>query len=71
MVIPTRNGTFLNKSLQKKSRPAVHFYTCALVMHWINRPFMRAKLDQRVSWWSGGKKYYQLKRNILDKQIVW
>ena len=45
-------------------------YTCALVMHWINRPFMNAKVDHRVSWWSGGKNCYQLLHKILDKQIV-
>ena len=28
-------------------------YTCVLVMHWVNFPFMRYKVDQQVSWWSG------------------
>ena len=40
----------------KKITPiCTFFYTCALVMHWINRPFMRVKVDQRVLWWIGGK----------------
>ena len=38
-------------------------------MHWINRLFMRAKVYQRVLWWGGGKKCYQVLRKILDKHV--
>ena len=36
-------------------------------MHWINRLFMRAKVDQQVSWWSGGQTCYQVLLKILEK----
>ena len=39
-------------------------------MHWITRPLMRSKVDQRGSLWSGGKKCYQLLLKILDKKTL-
>ena len=45
-------------------------YACVLIMHCINRPLMLAKEDWRVSWWSVGKKGYQLPRKILDELIA-
>ena len=39
-------------------------------MHGINCQLMQAKVDWRVSWWSGGKNCYRLLLKILDTQIV-
>ena len=40
----------------KKITPSCTFlHKCDLLMHWINRPFMRAKVDRLVSWLSGGE----------------
>ena len=38
-------------------------------MYLINWPFVRAKVDQQVSWWSGGQTCYQVPLNILDKLV--
>ena len=42
---------------------------CIIVSHWINWPLRLAKVDQRVSWWSGGQTYYQVPLNIFDKLV--
>ena len=38
-------------------------------MHWIKQLLMRSKVDQQVSWWSRGKKCYQVPRKIFDKHV--
>jgi hypothetical protein len=41
-----------------------------LVMHWINRPLRRAKVDERLSWWSVGQTCYQVPLSTIDKLVV-
>ena len=40
-----------------------------LVMHWINRPLRRAKVDERLSWWSVGQTCYQVPLSTIDKLV--
>jgi hypothetical protein len=40
-----------------------------LVMHWINRPLRRAKVDERLLWWSVGQTYYQVPLSTIDKLV--
>ena len=39
-------------------------------MHWINRPLRRAKVDERLSWWSVGQTCYQVPLSTIDKLVV-
>jgi hypothetical protein len=41
-----------------------------LVMHWINRPLRRAKVDERLSWWSVGQTCNQVPLSTIDKLVV-
>ncbi len=38
-------------------------------MHWINRPLRRAKVDERLSWWSVGQTCYQVPLSTIDKLV--
>jgi hypothetical protein len=38
-------------------------------MHWINLQLRRAKVDERVSWWSGGQTCYQVPLSTIDKLV--
>jgi hypothetical protein len=40
-----------------------------LVMHWINRPLRRAKVDERLSWWSVGQTCYQVPLSTINKLV--
>ncbi len=42
-----------------------------LVMHWINRPLRRAKVDERLSWWSVGQTCYQVPLSTIDKLVLY
>jgi hypothetical protein len=41
-----------------------------LVMHWIHRPLRRAKVDERLSWWSVGQTCYQVPLSTIDKLVL-
>jgi hypothetical protein len=41
-----------------------------LVMHWINRPLRRAKVDEQLSWWSVGQTCYQVPLSTIDKLVL-
>jgi hypothetical protein len=38
-------------------------------MHWINWPLRRAKVDERVLWWSGGQTCYQVPLSTINKLV--
>ena len=40
-------------------------------MHWINRPLRRAKVDERLSWWSVGQTCYQVPLSTIDKLVAY
>ena len=45
-------------------------HVCNLLMHSINQPLSHAKVDERVSWWSGGQTCYQVQFSIVVKLVV-
>jgi hypothetical protein len=48
----------------------VYYYIlgmCIIVMHGIHRPLRRAKVDQRVSSWSGGQTCYRKPLSIANE----
>jgi hypothetical protein len=42
-----------------------------LVMHWINWPLRRAKVDERLLWWSVGQTCYQVPLSTIDKLVCY
>ncbi len=44
-------------------------YMCIIAMHWLHRPSRRAKVEQRVSSWSGGQMCYQVALGIALKLV--
>ena len=44
-------------------------YLCIIAMHWLYRPSRRAKVEQRVSSWSGGQTCYQVALGIALKLV--
>jgi hypothetical protein len=45
-------------------------YTFDIVMHWINWLLRQAKVDEQVSWWSGGQTCYQVPLSTVVKLVV-
>ena len=44
-------------------------HMCIIAMHWLHRPSRRAKVEQRVSSWSGGQTCYQVALGIALKLV--